>query len=167
MTYSELKINKSKLICAQNLSESHSNAAVDSQNGHGSSHFLSLSQAAFGLITSIASNFFKSHASTSLSHPMSCTHAIDETEIGSFDEQNLESCDNFSYFHTPKTRDFDNSNVSSKQDVDKDLANTEPRPATKTKGLRKFKQFDVVDDCSGHHFADSAGNGATSTQARL
>ncbi|XP_057538424.1 probable ubiquitin-conjugating enzyme E2 24 isoform X2 [Amaranthus tricolor] len=151
----------------QNLSESHSNAAVDSQNGHGSSHFLSLSQAAFGLITSIASNFFKSHASTSLSHPMSCTHAIDETEIGSFDEQNLESCDNFSYFHTPKTRDFDNSNVSSKQDVDKDLANTEPRPATKTKGLRKFKQFDVVDDCSGHHFADSAGNGATSTQMRI
>ncbi|CAO2842856.1 unnamed protein product [Amaranthus hypochondriacus] len=150
----------------QNLSESHSNAAVDSQNGHGSSHILSLSQAAFGLITSIASNFFKSHASTSMSHPMSCTHAIDETEIESFDEQNLESCDNFSYFHTPKIRDFDNSSVSSKQDDDKDLANPEPRPATKTKGLRKFKQFDVVDDCSGHHFADSAQNGATSTQMR-
>ncbi|KAL2931964.1 putative ubiquitin-conjugating enzyme E2 24 [Bienertia sinuspersici] len=44
--------------------------------------------------------------------------------------------------------------------VDSNSENIELLSVARTKGLKQFKQFDIVGDCSDNHFADAEGKGA-------
>lgn len=145
----------------QDLSDS-----VDCQSDHRSYPLFSFSQAAMGFFASIAGNLFKSHGSTSLSHHMSCSHAIDESQMGNLDEEDIiETRDMFPDIHSMKNSDFDAyRSINVKQTVDKKSEDIESLPVAITKGFRRFKQFDIVGDSSDHHFAD--GKGAALSQIK-
>lgn len=170
MTYTKTKFNDSKLVYVQESSDSSGITAVNCQSDHRSSHFFSLSQAAMGFFSSIAVNFFRSHDSSFLPQHISCAHIIDESKIGSFCEENIvKSCDMYPDIHSVEFSDFDAyGSMNLKDKVEKNSENIELLPVAKTKGLKQFKQFDIVDDCSDHHFAAAAdGKGSALSQARI
>ncbi|XP_021740597.1 probable ubiquitin-conjugating enzyme E2 24 isoform X1 [Chenopodium quinoa] len=152
----------------QDSSENSGIDAVNCQTDHRSSRFFSLSQAAMGLFTSIAENFFRPHGLTSLPQHLSCSHAIGESNIGSFEEEDIiESCDIDPDNHTMEFSDFDAyGSIDLIQKVEKNSENMELLSVAKSKSVRQFKQFDIVGDCSGHHFADADGKGAASQKKK-
>ncbi|GAB4826958.1 hypothetical protein Ancab_033838 [Ancistrocladus abbreviatus] len=127
----------------------------NSQDYHGNAKFLGLPQAAIGFFTSIVSNFFGSHGSTLLPQPISHAHAADEGKIGSLHGQEvLES------FTEVVAADFNEYGDASLKDEDKEASDHGDIPSLLCdRDSKHFKQFDIVGDCSDHHFVDGAGKG--------
>jgi len=119
-----------------------------------------------GFFSSIAVNFFGSHGSSSLSQSTSFAHVINEGKFGSFDGQEiLESCDSLSDMPTMALSDFDAyGSISSKQEF-KESSEDTGLALAENKGLSEFRQFDMVRDCSDHHFHDGVGKGVELSQA--
>lgn len=142
------------------------NATVDCQNDQRNSRFFSLSHAAMALFTSISANFFGSHGSPSLPQATSCAHTIDEGNIF-YGQDVLDSCDIFSSIPTMIGNEFDaDGKMNLKQELKESSENAELPPLTGNKGSRPFIQFDVVGDCSDHHFVNGVGERAALSQMK-
>ncbi|XP_074308091.1 putative ubiquitin-conjugating enzyme E2 24 [Silene latifolia] len=142
----------------QDVSDTSGATVVSCQSSH-TSRLSSLSQAAMGFFTSIAANIFSLNGTMSLPQPSSCYHTIDERKIGHFDGQDmLKSCDN-TEVDVYETMTYDQK---TKERID----NTGPMQASEDRGSGEFRQFDVLVDCSDHHFVDGDSKEATLSQVR-
>ena len=119
-----------------------------------------------GFLSSIAAHFFGSHDSSSLPQSTSRARVMKDGKFGSFDGQEvLESCDTFSAMPNMAISDFDAyGSISLEQELKQSSENTGLLLA-ENKGSSLFRQFDVVRDCSDHHFLDSVGKGVALSQA--
>lgn len=116
-----------------------------------------LPQAAIGFFMSIATNLFGSVGSTSLSRPVA-SDLISEEENESrilHEKQVLETCELLQT--SRKTR--------SEHEVKETLDNEAVPFSINRENSDRFSRFDMVDDCSDHHFL-GAGKGLALSQAR-
>lgn len=164
---SELNYEVEHSVHNEDLPESLVGDAVNRQTVQRNSRFFGLSQVAMGFLSSIAANFFGSHDSSSLPRSTSCAHVIKDGKFGSFDGQEvLESCDTFSAMPNMAISDFDAyGSISLKQELKQSSENTGLLLA-ENKGSSLFRQFDVVRDCSDHHFLDGVGKGVALSQMK-
>ncbi|XP_059437350.1 probable ubiquitin-conjugating enzyme E2 24 [Corylus avellana] len=116
-----------------------------------------LPQAAFGFLMSIATNLFGSVGSTSLPCPVvSSLISEDGDEAGILPEEDvLESCDLLQTFRK----------TSLDHEVKETLDNESIPFSATTENSHQFMQFDMVGDCSDHHFLN-AGKGLALSQAK-
>ncbi|KAJ8431230.1 hypothetical protein Cgig2_033001 [Carnegiea gigantea] len=163
---SELNYEVEHSVHNEDLPESLVGDAVNRQTVQRNSRFFGLSQVAMGFLSRIAANFFGSHDSSSLPQSTSRAHVIKDGKSGSFDGQEvLESCDTFSAMPNMAISDFDAyGSISLKQELKQSSENTGLLLA-ENKGSSLFRQFDVVRDCSDHHFLDGVGKGVALSQA--
>ena len=118
-----------------------------------------LPQAALGFFMSAASSLFGSVGSTSLSCPVvSGLISEDGNESGIVHEKEvLETCE---LLHTFRNTSSDHE-MEETQDKDNDVLPF----STASENSDQFRQFDMVDDCSDHHFL-GADKGLAVSQAR-
>lgn len=118
-----------------------------------------LPKAAIGFFTSIAASLYGYVGSTSLSCPVvSGLNSEDGNESGSLHEKEvLETSD---LLHTFRHTSLDHE-VEETLDKDNDVLPF----STASENSDLFRQFDMVGDCSDHHFLD-AGKGLALSQAR-
>lgn len=135
--------------------------SVEVRNNHRKSPFFSLSQVAVGLFTSIAADFFKARGLTSPPQPILWTHVLNVDTAQIFDGQDvLETCDVSPGNPFMSADEFDTCRpVNSKQEIKASTEHAEFPALAEDIGSRHFRQFDVVADCSDHHFVDSVGKG--------
>lgn len=164
---SELNYEVEHSVHNEDLPESLVGDAVNRQAVQRNSRFFGLSQVAMGFLSSIAANFFRSHDSSSLPQSTSCAHASKDGKFGSFDgPEVLESCDTFSAMPNMAISDFDAyGSISLKQELKQSSENTGLILA-ENKGSSLFRQFDVVRDCSDHHFLDGVARGVALSQMK-
>ena len=134
---------------------------MEVHNNHRKFPIFSLSQAALGLFTSLAADFFKARGPTSPPQPNLCTHVINVDTIQTFDGQDiLESCDvSPGNPFMPADECGTCRAVNSKQEIESSTERAEFSPSAEGIDPRHFRQFDVVADCSDHYFVDSVGKG--------
>ncbi|KAJ8448016.1 hypothetical protein Cgig2_028892 [Carnegiea gigantea] len=145
----------------EDLSDPAGSVSVEVRNNHRKSLFFSLSQGAVGLFTSIAADFFKARGATSPPQPTLWTHVLNVDTIQIFDGQGvLEPCDVSPGNPFMSVDELDTCRpVNSKQEIKASAEHAEFPALAEDTGSRHFRQFDVVADCSDHHFVDSLGKG--------
>lgn len=120
-------------------------------------------QTVISFFTGIATYLFTSVGTSSLIGPFSSGHMSEsETKYGILHDKVLESCDP-SFERLPIVLD-ELQTGEAKQQVEevedkKDLFLSGENP-------EQFKQFDIVDDCSDHHFLDASGKGLALSQVK-
>ncbi|KAK9681969.1 hypothetical protein RND81_10G040300 [Saponaria officinalis] len=153
----------------QDLSDT-ATATVDGCQSDRTSRLFSLSQAAVGFFSNIAANFFRSHGTTALPRQSSCVHTIDEGKLGHFDGQDmLKSCNMLSNIHELADGDFDaygTRTSEQKMKATTDDSGVGAMPLTEDRGSGQFKKFDIVGDCSDHHYVNGDFNGTALSQVR-
>jgi ubiquitin-conjugating enzyme E2 O len=115
----------------------------------------SLPRAAIGFFSSIAATLF---GSSSSSTPLSCavsysSHAsqdINESE-NYFESQTLETCDLLGHSEFPEL-----GTPEDDHEVKQNEENETFTYLTTDENLDRFRQFDLVQDCSDHHFLDAS-----------
>ncbi|KAJ6416596.1 hypothetical protein OIU84_002456, partial [Salix udensis] len=134
-----------------------------------SSSFSLLPQSALGFFTRITEGIFGSLSSTSVpgaiaSDPIS----EDGNEFNTPEEkENLETCDLCMEMQPLVAGDmlrFEGTNL--KLEINDDQESKEHRSSSASKRPERFNQFDMVADCSDHHFLDGAGNVSALSQVK-
>ena len=140
----------------------------NSEKHPGESSSSSLPQAAFELFSSIKASIFKTLGVTSLYGKFSPVPAFEEgSESGYLDKKDLDTCG-------PESES--ESHPMSKMKSSKDITpycevirtherNDFPVSLDNKNSSDQLKQFDVIDNCSDHHFFHE-GKGLTSSQVR-
>uniref|UniRef100_A0A0R0G8J6 E2 ubiquitin-conjugating enzyme n=1 Tax=Glycine max TaxID=3847 RepID=A0A0R0G8J6_SOYBN len=132
----------------------------------GESSSSSLPQAAFELFSSIKASIFKTLGVTSLSGKFSPVPAFEEgSESGCLDKKDLDTCDPES-----ESESHPVSKMKSSEDITPYCEvirtherNDFPVSLDNKNSSDQLKQFDVIDNCSDHHFFHE-GKGLTSSQ---
>ncbi|KAJ6292541.1 hypothetical protein OIU78_024675 [Salix suchowensis] len=134
-----------------------------------SSSFSLLPQSALGFFTRITGGIFGSLSSTSVpgaiaSDPIS----EDGNEFNTPEEkENLESCDMCMEMQPLVAGDMLRFEVTNlKLEINEDQESKEHRSSSASKRPERFNQFDMVADCSDHHFLDGAGNVSALSQVK-
>ncbi|KAJ6725010.1 UBIQUITIN-CONJUGATING ENZYME E2 24-RELATED [Salix viminalis] len=134
-----------------------------------SSSFSLLPQSALGFFTRITEGIFGSLSFTSVpgtiaSDPIS----EDGNEFNTPEEkENLETCDLCMEMQPLVAGDmlrFEGTNL--KLEINDDQESKEHRSSSASKRPERFNQFDMVADCSDHHFLDGAGNVSAMSQVK-
>ncbi|RZB63551.1 probable ubiquitin-conjugating enzyme E2 24 isoform X2 [Glycine soja] len=134
----------------------------------GESSSSSLPQAAFELFSSIKASIFKTLGVTSLSGKFSPVPAFEEgSESGCLDKKDLDTCDPES-----ESESHPVSKMKSSEDITPYCEvirtherNDFPVSLDNKNSSDQLKQFDVIDNCSDHHFFHE-GKGLTSSQLK-
>ncbi|KHN08523.1 Putative ubiquitin-conjugating enzyme E2 24 [Glycine soja] len=127
----------------------------------GESSSSSLPQAAFELFSSIKASIFKTLGVTSLSGKFCPVPTFEEgNESGCLDKKDLDTCG-------PESESHPVSKMQSSGDICEVIRthkrNDFPVSLDNKNSLDQLKQFDVIDNCSDHHFIQE-GKGLTSSQ---
>lgn len=120
-------------------------------------------QSTFGMLTSIAARIFGTFSYSSVSSPVILDCVLeDENQL-----EQSETCD-------PSTETkplvavemhrFDKASIEQEVDELEENKGLKSLPATQSSEL--FVKFDMVNDCSDHHFADGAGKGLAVSQVK-
>ncbi|XP_010549319.1 PREDICTED: probable ubiquitin-conjugating enzyme E2 24 [Tarenaya hassleriana] len=126
-----------------------------------SSYFLP--KAAVGFIKNIAASLFGSQYSTSFISSLSCCHA---SEDGTESEVLVEETTELFNVSEPDPGELDTVSRIFPQMEGKEMSKTADSTVSDTgKNLDKFGQFDMVNDCSDHHFL-SPRNGIAQSQVK-
>lgn len=125
----------------------------------------SLSQAAIGLFSSISSSLFSS-LSTSLFGGY--RHISKEKEPEILNEETVLHCTLDNDPPPPAVTDSKKSGEENSEQVmeEAELKN-DGAPSTSSKLPENFRQFDMVNDCSDHHFVDGTGKDVHSSQVGI
>jgi ubiquitin-conjugating enzyme E2 O len=134
-----------------------------------SSSFSLLPQSALGFFTRITEGIFGTFGSTSVSGPIaSDLISEDGNEFKTPEEkENPETCDLCMEMQPLVAGDmlrFEGTNL--KPEINDDQESKEHRSSSASKRPEWFDQFDMVADCSDHHFLDGAGNVPALSQVR-
>ncbi|CAI9087446.1 OLC1v1021516C1 [Oldenlandia corymbosa var. corymbosa] len=125
----------------------------------------SFPQSAVGLFASISSTLFGS-LGTSLFGSYRHLPEAGETTLTCSDENELELYDMHPTGSSPVV---DNSEVVEEaglgQNIKEADGKMDPAPLSSSNRPELFRQFDMVNDCSDHHFVDGAGNGTQYSQS--
>lgn len=109
-------------------------------------------QAAIGFFSSIASSILGSLGSRSLlSQNSSGCMPHDAKEIGIlFEKEVLETCNHCAELDLSELQTFETTNINQEvEEIEENKGSMMPRPSETS---HQFRQFDMVSDCSDHHF---------------
>ncbi|CAI0468682.1 unnamed protein product [Linum tenue] len=146
-----------------------SNRMGEDSNNHpwesSSSSFLHPST--FGIFTSLAARIFGSFGSSSMSNP--CCVAEDADQLEPFEKERVpETCSGLSTDMKPlaavEMQRFETTCPG--QEVVEVDENQGFKTSSATQGGELIKKFDMVNDCSDHHFVDGAGKEMTMSQVK-
>ncbi|KAG8635370.1 hypothetical protein MANES_16G027500v8 [Manihot esculenta] len=137
----------------------------------------SLPQSTIGFFMSIAESIFGSIGSTSLSGPLSSgcfpkegnqSEALEEKGLVDLEEKGLvDNCDLCTEMQPLVPSEMKTSEKASlKPEVELNQENKELQCLPTNKSVEKFMQFEMVGDCSDHHFTEEAGRGSALSQVK-
>lgn len=127
-----------------------------------------LPRAVIGFFLSIAASLFGSPDSALLSGQLSSSHCSeDENESGTHLKGVSNSCNPCTEEQHIVVDDLQASGETSVKEEIKEIGGDKDLPfSSGSKNPEQFSQFDMVCDCSDHHFVDSAGKGLALSQVR-
>ncbi|KVH96983.1 hypothetical protein Ccrd_000926 [Cynara cardunculus var. scolymus] len=108
-----------------------------------------VSRAAIGFLSNVATRLFGSPLYTSL--PVASDHVPGNGPVSGFDSEE----DDQMFVETSTEAEFKETEESKGVSV-----------SSATKTMKEIRQFDMVNDCSNHHFIDSPGKGSISSQVK-
>ncbi|KAJ8761638.1 hypothetical protein K2173_004414 [Erythroxylum novogranatense] len=122
-------------------------------------------QSTFGLVMNFGASILRSFGSTLLSAPLSPGQIFeDESGSNKNEEKTSETLDLCTEMQPLLAAEMQRYEETSFKDVNAVYQNKEfPSSSANTK-QELFRKFDIVDDCSDHHFIDGAGKGLSASQ---
>lgn len=110
-----------------------------------------VSRAAIGFLSNVATRLFGNSSPLYTSSPVASDHVPDNGPISGFDTEE----DDQTFIQTSAKTKFKETEESRSGSV-----------SSGSKSVKEIRQFDMVNDCSNHHFVDSPGKGSISSQVK-
>ncbi|XP_002519066.3 probable ubiquitin-conjugating enzyme E2 24 isoform X1 [Ricinus communis] len=157
---------QSSSLKGKDLQSSSSNSECKQGSWKASSFFLPRST--IGFFRSIAASIFESFGSTSSCSVSSGPVFKDGNQLKSVEEkENMENndlCTEMQSLIPGGMQSFENASLN--QEVNDIQENKEVQSLFGSKSEERFRQFEMVDDCSDHHFLDDASRGLALSQMK-